>query len=49
MPELIENRRRSVAMLEPGAQALNREEALELLGHLEAALIELRKVRTDAG
>lgn len=30
-PELIENRRRSVAMLTPGVPALSREEALELL------------------
>jgi hypothetical protein len=42
MPELVENRRRSIAMLPAGAPALNRDEALELLGHLEAALLEIR-------
>jgi hypothetical protein len=46
-PELVENRRRSVAMLPPGVPALNRDEALELLGQLEAALVELRKLRTQ--
>jgi hypothetical protein len=30
-PELVENRRRSIAMLPPGAPALNRDEALEFL------------------
>jgi hypothetical protein len=30
-PELVENRRRSIAMLPVGAPALNRDEALELL------------------
>jgi hypothetical protein len=44
-PEFVENRRRSVAMLAPGAPALNRDEALELLGQLEAALVELRNLR----
>jgi hypothetical protein len=29
------------------ALALNRDEALELLGQLEAALVELRKLRTQ--
>jgi hypothetical protein len=42
-PELVENRRRSVAMLPPGAPALNREEALALLEQLKAALPELRR------
>jgi hypothetical protein len=32
-------------MLSPGARALNREEALELLAQLEAALVELRRLR----
>jgi hypothetical protein len=43
IPELVENRRRSIAMLTTGAPALNREEALELLEQLQAALHELRK------
>jgi hypothetical protein len=47
IPELVENRRRSVAMLPPGAPALNRDEALELLDQLEAALVELRKLRAQ--
>jgi hypothetical protein len=45
IPELVENRRRSIAMLPPGVPALNRDEALELLALLEAALVELRKIR----
>jgi hypothetical protein len=47
IPELIENRRRSIAMLPSGAPALNRDEALELLEQLEAALLALRKLRTQ--
>jgi hypothetical protein len=47
IPELVENRRRSIAMLPTGAPALNRDEALELLGQLEAALVELRKLRAQ--
>jgi len=46
-PELVENQRRSIAMLPTGAPALNRDEALELLGQLEAALVELRKLRAQ--
>jgi hypothetical protein len=46
IPELVENERRSVAMLAPGVPALSREEALELLEQLEAALLELRRIRT---
>ena len=46
IPELVENRLRSVAMLPTGAPALNREEALDLLEQLEGALVELRKLRT---
>jgi len=49
IPELVENRRRSVAMLPVGAPALNRDEALELLGQLEAALIELQRLRALVG
>jgi hypothetical protein len=44
-PELVENRRRSIAMLAPGTPALNRDEALELLEHFEAALREVRRLR----
>jgi hypothetical protein len=47
IPELVENRRRSIAMLPPGAPALNRDEALEVLEQLKTALIELRKLRTS--
>jgi hypothetical protein len=46
IPELVENHRRSVAMLPPGAPALNRDEALKLLRQLETALRELRRLRT---
>jgi hypothetical protein len=42
IPELVENRRRSVAMLSVGAPALNRDEALELLEQLAKALRRLR-------
>jgi hypothetical protein len=45
MLELIENRRRSIAMLPVGAPALNRDEALEILGQLVQALRELRRCR----
>jgi hypothetical protein len=47
IPELVENRRRSVAMLPSGTPALSRDEALELLDQLQAALIELRRVRAQ--
>jgi hypothetical protein len=46
IPELVENRRRSIAMLPVGAPALNRDEALEVLAQLEAALKEVRRLRT---
>jgi hypothetical protein len=42
IPELVENRRRSIAMLPAGAPALNRDEALEVLRQLGDALRELR-------
>jgi len=42
-PELVENRRRSIAMLPAGAPALNRDEALEILRQLGEALRELRR------
>jgi hypothetical protein len=45
IPELVENRRRSVAMLPPGAPALNRDEALEVLGQLVEALRQLRNLK----
>jgi hypothetical protein len=45
IPELVESRRRSNAMLPSGAPALNRDEALELLEQLTAAPLELRRVR----
>ena len=47
IPELVENRRRSIAMLPSGVPALDRDDALELLGQLEAALVELRRLRTQ--
>jgi hypothetical protein len=47
IPELVENRRRSVAMLPAGAPALKRDEALELLEQLKAALLALRKLRAQ--
>jgi hypothetical protein len=45
IPELVENRRRSIAMLPTGAPALNRDEALELLQQLVDALSEIRDLR----
>jgi hypothetical protein len=45
IPELVENRRRSIAMLPVGAPALNRDEALELLRQLGEALREIRGLR----
>jgi hypothetical protein len=47
IPELVENRLRSVAMLTPGVPVLNREEAIELLGQLAAALHEVRMLRAQ--
>jgi hypothetical protein len=44
IPEFLENRLRSIAMLPPGAPALNRDEALELLEQLAEALNELRRL-----
>ena len=41
--------RRSIAMLPPGSPALDREQALELLEQFQAALLELRKLRTQRG
>ena len=41
-PELIEQRRRSVAMLRPGVWAFRREEAFDVLEPLVQALRALR-------
>jgi len=49
IPELVENQRRSIAMLPGCAPALDRDQALKLLGELEAALLEPRKLRTQGG
>jgi hypothetical protein len=48
IPELVENQRRSIAMLPTGAPALNRDEALEVLTQLAEALRQLRR-RDAAG
>jgi hypothetical protein len=42
---LVENRRRSIAMLPVGAPALNRDEALEVLRQLAEALRRLRDLQ----
>jgi hypothetical protein len=47
LPELVENRRRSIAMLSVGAPALNRDEALEVLGQLGDVLRQLRRRNSD--
>ena len=47
IPELVENRRRSIAMLPTGAPALNRDEALEVLRQLGDTLHELRRLRAQ--
>jgi hypothetical protein len=49
IPELVENRRRSIAMLPPEAPALNRDEALEVLRQLGDALREVRELRRRLG
>ena len=49
IPELVENRRRSIAMLTFGAPAMNRDEALEILDQLKAALSEVRRLRAEVG
>jgi hypothetical protein len=46
-PELVENRRRSIAVLPSGAPALNRDDSLELLRQLGEALRELRRRNSD--
>ena len=45
IPELVENRRRSIAMLPTGAPALNGDEALEVLRQFGDALHELQRLR----
>jgi hypothetical protein len=47
IPELVENRRRSIAMLPPGVPALDRDQALELLDQLTAALVALRELKAQ--
>jgi hypothetical protein len=49
IPELVENRRRSIAMLPPGAPALNRDDALEVLRQLGDALREIRRLHGRHG
>jgi hypothetical protein len=49
IPELVENRRRSIAMLPVGAPALDRDEALEVLRQLGEALPQLRALERDDG
>jgi hypothetical protein len=49
IPELVENRRRSIGMLPPGSPALNRDEALEILRQLVEALREVRDLRRRLG
>jgi hypothetical protein len=49
IPELVENRQRSIAMLPTGAPALNRDEALEVLRQLADALREIRDLRRRVG
>jgi hypothetical protein len=45
----IDNWRRSFAILAPGAPALNRDEALEILGQLGEALRQVRDLRRQLG
>ncbi len=48
-PEMVENHRRSVAMLQRGQVALDREQALEVLEELRDARDEVRRLRAFAG
>ncbi|HVA08176.1 MAG TPA: hypothetical protein VNG12_15675 [Acidimicrobiales bacterium] len=41
----LDSLRRSLAMLRPGAQALNREEAAELVGELQLLERQVRHLR----
>ena len=45
----LENWRRSIVMLPPGSQALNREEAVALIAELQEAEGRLRVVRDALG
>jgi hypothetical protein len=45
----VEQLRRSVVMLPPGAPALNRDEAAAVLGALVEALLEVRRLRDERG
>ena len=45
-PEDVERQRRSVAMLAPGQPVFAREEALDLLGLLVEALLEVKRLRS---
>ena len=44
-PERVENFRRSIVMLPPGAPALNREEAAQVFAALVEALLDVRQLR----
>jgi len=44
--EDLERLRRSIVMLEPGAMALRREDAANLIAELQATERELRRLRT---
>ena len=48
IPELVENQRRSIA-IRGTPRTLDRDQDLKLLGELEAALLEPRKLRTQGG
>jgi hypothetical protein len=45
-PEDVKNQARSISMLPPGAPALDREAALDILELLAEALAELRRLKT---
>ncbi len=45
----LERRRRSIAMLPATSAALNREEALDLIGQLVRQRASLRQLRVDLG
>jgi hypothetical protein len=47
--ELVENQRRSVAMLAPGAWALKREQALDLYAELIRALLDAKRLSGRGG
>jgi len=41
----LENQRRSIAMLEPGIKALNREDAIKLIEELQVLMRRMRTLR----